>query len=78
MYLTPVVYAMPKLGALAALFGANPITPLILNGRAWLTGGGTPMPWEFLAVVVGSLILLAIGWVLFRLAMSVIVERMGS
>jgi lipopolysaccharide transport system permease protein len=78
MYLTPVVYAMPKLGVLAALFGANPITPLIVNGRAWLTGGATPLPWQFLTVVLGSFILLAIGWVLFRLAMSVIVERMGS
>ena len=78
MYLTPVVYAMPKLGILAKLFGANPITPLILNGRAWLTGGATPMPYQFIAVVAGSLVLLLIGWVLFRLAMSVIVERMGS
>jgi lipopolysaccharide transport system permease protein len=78
MYLTPVVYAMPKLGILAKLFGSNPITPLILNGRAWLTGGATPMPFQFIAVVAGSLVLLLIGWVLFRLAMSVIVERMGS
>lgn len=39
MYLTPVVFAMPESGLVAKLFAINPLTPLILTTRDWLTGG---------------------------------------
>lgn len=78
MYVTPVVFAMPKEGFAATLFTLNPLTPLILTSRDWLTGG-TP---EFLAYFVGvNLVvvgLLLVVWVVFRLAMPILIERMSA
>ncbi|MDY0313209.1 MAG: ABC transporter permease [Desulfobacterales bacterium] len=38
MYLTPVVFPMPADGWAALLFRLNPMTPLVLTTRDWLTG----------------------------------------
>ena len=38
MYLTPVVFPMPNSGWAAIVFKLNPVTPLILTTRDWLTG----------------------------------------
>ena len=78
MYATPVVFAMPKEGVAATLFTLNPLTPLILTSRDWLTG----QPPEFLAyfVVVNllTLLLVLIVLVVYRLAMPILIERMSS
>jgi len=78
MYLTPVVFAMPQSGRLLQLFQYNLATPLILTGRAWLTGSSSPMFIYFLAVAGISLVLLLMGWVLYRITMPVLIERMSS
>ena len=78
MYLTPVVFAMPKSGISATLFQLNPLTPLILTARDWLTGF-TPEYLGYFVVVNGvAIALLLVFWVVFRLAMPILIERMGS
>jgi len=78
MFLTPVVFAMPKSGISATLFQLNPLTPLILTARDWLTGF-TPEYLGYFVVVNGAAIaLLLVFWVVFRLAMPILIERMGS
>ena len=42
----------------------NPLTPLILNARAWFTG----QPPELLLLV----------WMVYRLAMPILIERMSA
>ena len=78
MYLTPVVYALPKSGTMATLLQLNPLTSLIVTGRAWLTGSASLMVPQFLLVLGAAVVMLVLGWVLFRLAMTVLIERMGS
>ncbi len=78
MYLSPVVFAMPQSGRLLQLFQYNPATPLILTGRAWLTGSGSPMLGYFLLVSTISMVLLILGWVLYRITMPVLIERMSA
>jgi lipopolysaccharide transport system permease protein len=78
MYLSPVVFAMPISGTMAHLFGANPLTPVLLTARAWLTGAESPMLPYFLAVSGSGVLLLVIGWVLYRVTMPVLIERMSS
>jgi lipopolysaccharide transport system permease protein len=78
MYLTPVVFAMPTAGTMARLFGANPLTPVVLTARAWLTGAESPMFTYFLAVAGCASVLLLIGWFLYRITMPVLIERMSS
>lgn len=78
MYLTPVVFAMPAGGTMARLFLLNPATPIILTGRAWLTGGEAGVLPYFMVVLGGSLLLLLFGWAFFRITMQVLIERMSS
>jgi len=78
MYLTPVVFAMPKQGLSATVFQLNPLTPLILTARDWLTGM-TPEYLGYFAVVnVIAFVLMFMFWIVFRLAMPILIERMGN
>jgi lipopolysaccharide transport system permease protein len=78
MYLTPVVFAMPKEGLLATLFQMNPLTPLILTARDWMTGFTPEHLGYFVVVNMVSIVLLFMFWVVFRLAMPILIERIGS
>jgi lipopolysaccharide transport system permease protein len=78
MYLTPVVFAMPKEGLSATIFRLNPLTPLILATRDWLTGLTPEYLGYFVAVNVAAILLSLMFWVVFRLAMPILIERMGS
>lgn len=78
MYITPVVFAMPESGSAAVLFNLNPLTPLILTTRAWLTGGVPDHVASFLIVNGVMLVILFIGWVLYRISMPILIERMNA
>ncbi len=78
MFITPVVFAMPKGGLTLRLFELNFMTPVILTGRAWLTGSASPAPVDFSVVCAVSVLLLMIGWVIYRITMPVLIERMSS
>lgn len=78
MYLTPVVFAMPRDGIAATLFTLNPLTPLILTSRDWLTGGTPEFLGYFLAVNAAAILLLLVVWVVYRLAMPILIERMSA
>ena len=78
MYLTPVVFAMPKEGLPATVFQLNPLTPLILTARDWLTGLTPEYLGYFISINVISIILLFMFWIVYRLAMPILIERMGS
>ncbi|MCM3906136.1 MAG: ABC transporter permease [Pyrinomonadaceae bacterium] len=78
MYITPVVFAMPKEGLPATLFQLNPLTPLILTARDWLTGFTPEHMSYFVVVNMVSIVLLFMFWVVFRLAMPILIERIGS
>lgn len=78
MYLTPVVFPMPKEGWVATLFQLNPLTPLILTSRDWLTGFSPEHLGYFMAVNAVAAILLLLAWSAYRLAMPILIERMSS
>lgn len=78
MYISPVVFPMPKDGWAATLFTINPLTPLILTARDWLTGFSPELLVYFLAVNAAALALLLVVWVAYRLAMPIIIERMSA
>jgi lipopolysaccharide transport system permease protein len=78
MFLTPVVFPMPKDGLAATIYTLNPLSPVILTARDWLTG----MPAEHLVgfglVNVLALLMLTAVWIVFRLAVPILVERMSA
>ncbi|NWH06753.1 ABC transporter permease [Desulfobacter latus] len=78
MYLTPVIFPMPKTGIAAAIYTLNPLTPLILTARDWLTGLPAEYLSGFIIVNVLAIILLIAVWILFRLALPILIERMSS
>lgn len=78
MYLTPVVFPMPKTGIAATLYTINPLTPVILTVRDWLTGLASEYLIGFIVVNILALILLIAVWIVFRLAMPILIERMSS
>jgi lipopolysaccharide transport system permease protein len=78
MYLTPVVFAMPADGLMARLFELNPMTSLLLTARAWATGMEANMLPQAAWVLLGTGLLLLLGWLAYKITMPVIVERMSS
>lgn len=78
MYLSPVVFPMPPGGIAARVFEGNPMTPLIGAGRDWLTGGTTANVSTFILVNLAFLLLLLAVGIVYRLAMPILIERLGS
>jgi lipopolysaccharide transport system permease protein len=78
MLFTPVVFAPPTTGILAKLTSLNPVSPLIVTSREWLAIGAADNFLPALIVFLVTLVLLFFGWLLYRLAMPILVERMGG
>lgn len=78
MYVTPVVFPVPREGWPAIVFALNPLTPLILTSRDWLTGLSPEYLGYFLAVNAIALILMLLAWIAYRLAMPILIERMSA
>jgi lipopolysaccharide transport system permease protein len=75
MYISPVLYALPKQGVINSIMENNPLTPMILNSRNALAG----LPFgqlEYLAILLPVvLIFMFLGLMFFRTAMPILIEK---
>jgi lipopolysaccharide transport system permease protein len=78
MYLTPIVFPMPGSGWAALIFKINPMTPLVLTTRDWLTGFSPDYLGYFFIVNALIIALLVVVWVVYRVAMPILIERMSA
>lgn len=79
MYLTPVVYPKLMLSGFSSFLDYNPLEPFITGARDSLLGIGDTIPgFGFFIGILVLLILLAMGLVLLRISMNILIERMGS
>ncbi|MBE9007033.1 ABC transporter permease [Fortiea sp. LEGE XX443] len=78
LFLTPVVFPVPKVGAFGFLVQMNPVTPLLVTTRELATTGVVSEPYGFWVVSTITLVGLVLTWVVFRLAMPFVVERVSS
>jgi lipopolysaccharide transport system permease protein len=78
LFITPVLYAPPTSGVAARVAALNPLTPLVLATRDWLTLGTTVHVLPFLIVSTVALILLFLGWLIYRLALPHLIVRIGN
>ena len=78
MFLTPVVYPARETGLAGLVSRWNPVSPLMIVGRDWLTLGTTAFLPEFVVVSLMSLIMLFAGWVVYRVALPHMIARMGN
>jgi lipopolysaccharide transport system permease protein len=75
MFLTPVVYPPPTQWPKVLINYLNPVSPFIIATRDLITKGTLSQPDGLLWVSVISLLVFLVGWRIFHLAMSRIVER---
>jgi len=78
MYITPVVFPVPKAGWTSLLFNLNPLSPIILTARDWMTGITPEHFGYFFLVNSVSVLILFAAWIGYRLAMPLLIERMSS
>jgi lipopolysaccharide transport system permease protein len=78
LFLTPVVYPIPSEGVFGSIVKFNPVTPLLVTTRELATTGVISDPIGFwvasLIAIVGTLL----SWIIYRLAIPYVVERMSS
>ena len=77
-FLTPIIYPVPQASWAGILVNVNPVTPLLQTTRGWLVLGETGVLGGFIWVSGLSLLLLFIGWVLYRIAMPHLVSRLSA
>jgi lipopolysaccharide transport system permease protein len=78
MLLTPVLYPVPASGVAARVSGLNPLTPLVMTTRDWLTTGHSQYLYGFLVVTTITVTCLMVGWVSYRLTLPHLIARLGN
>lgn len=78
MYVTPVVYAIPKSGIMKTIMELNPFTPIILTARDLAVGMQPVHLTYFLIVIACSVPLFFIALLFYRISIPILVERMSA
>lgn len=78
LFLTPVLYSMATAGVLAKYVRYNPLTPMFEVMREFLFGGVGPYLVEFAIVSALSLLLVFVGWFVYRLSLPMLIERIEA
>lgn len=78
LFITPIIYPVPKVGIFSLLVNFNPVTPLLVTARELATTGVISHPVEFWVVSILTFIGLIVTWIVFRLAMPFVIERVSS
>ena len=78
MYVTPVVYAIPKEGIMKTIMEYNPFTPLILTTRDFVIGAEPVYLSYFIGIIAICIPLFFIGLLIYRISIPIIVERMSA
>jgi lipopolysaccharide transport system permease protein len=79
LLLTPVVYPVPKGGGLfGQIVQMNPVTPLLVTTRELATTGIVSNPTGFWLVSAIAFMGLCLAWIVYRLAMPFVIERISS
>lgn len=75
MFLSPVVYTLPDEGVLRTIMNLNPLTPIIISIRNYMSGMDFYQPGYFWLVLAITLFVSLFAWIFYRLSIPIIVER---
>lgn len=78
LFLTPVAYEPPTRWPASLITSLNPVSPLLVTTRQMLITGNLTQLTGFWIVSGITFVLLLLGWLLYRLAMPRLIERMGG
>ncbi len=77
-FITPVVYPPPVNFPFSLLAVLNPVSPILVGARDLATQGVLHNPVPFFAVTFLMFVVLVVSWVVYRLAIPILVERMSA
>ena len=77
-FITPVVYPSPVNFPFSLLAVLNPVSPILVGARDLATQGVLHNPVPFFAVTLLMFVMLFVTWVVYRLAIPILVERMSA
>ncbi len=78
LFITPVVYPIPTTGLFSLITKINPVTPLLVTIRELATTGIISDPQGFWIASAISFVGVLIAWIIYRLGMPFVVERISS
>ncbi|ACB51440.1 putative ABC transporter permease protein [Crocosphaera subtropica ATCC 51142] len=79
LFLTPVVFPVPaKSGLFGTLVNLNPVTPLLVTTRELATTGIISNPQGFWIASGLAIVGLLLVWIVYRVSMPFVIERMSS
>ena len=78
VFLTPVVYAVPSGGTFGTIVQLNPVTPLLVTTRELATTGVVSDPQRFWMVSIMTVVGLLLAWVMYRIALPFVIERVSA
>lgn len=74
-FLTPVIYTPPERWPYSLLVDLNPVTPLLMTALNLSIKGAAVNVLGFWIVSAIAIVLLLVGWVFYRVAIPILVER---
>ena len=77
-FATPVVYPPPQSFPFSLLAILNPVSPLLIASRDLLTKGTVSNPVPFAVLCGVTVLCLFAAWVIYRVALPIIIERMSA
>ena len=77
-FLTPVIYPSPTSGRSAVIVQLNPVSPLLAGARDLATQGTLHNPGLFFIVSGVTILGLCLMWVLYRVSLPILIERMNA
>lgn len=75
---TPVVYPPPQTFPYSLMATLNPVSPILIGARDLLTKGTLSNTYAFLVTSVLAMVALFVVWVVYRIALPIIIERMSA
>jgi lipopolysaccharide transport system permease protein len=77
-FVTPVVYPAPKTFPYSLVATINPISPVLDGARDLLTKGAIETWFPLLLVSIISVGIFLLSWIMYRLSLPIIIERMSA
>ncbi len=78
MFVSPVVFIPGENGLLSKIIQINPLSVLIESGRFGATGLGNPSLTAFFVTGLLSIGFLVLLWIIYRITLPIIIERISS
>lgn len=77
-FATPVIYPPPDTFPLSLLNIINPVSPLLTGARDLITKGSLSNPKLYALIAIGTFILIGFSWLIYRISLPIIIERIEA